>query len=106
MKWCKWAVFTIGFLALLIGFGIALNSLQEYQPIVLALLGVLGLAVILLISIAVTRENERWMALLLSGILISGFSAMTIFSIGLLIFPIALLLVCISVWKLRHNQVG
>ena len=107
MKWYKWAAFIIGILALIIMLGITANNLQSYDPIRLVLLVIFGLVIMLLVFIGVkTRNNERWMALLLLGILLLGFSALTIFSVGLFIAPIALFLAIMSAWKLVHKNAG
>ncbi|MDD4924647.1 MAG: hypothetical protein PHF74_07460 [Dehalococcoidales bacterium] len=105
MKWYKWAAFMIGILALLVMFGITVNNQQSYESIRLALLVIFGLVVMLLVLIGIkASENERWMALLLLGILLLGFSALTIFSVGLFTTPIALFLTIMSAWKLVHKK--
>jgi low temperature requirement protein LtrA len=107
MKWYKWAAFIIGILVLLAMLGITVSNHQSYESAGLALLVIFGLVVMLFILIgAKTRENERWMALLLLGILLLGFSALTIFSVGLFTTPIALFLTVMAVWKLVHKKAG
>ena len=107
MKRHKWIAFIIGCLTLLVTVGIALARQGEARylfatPIILT---VFGLMVAFLIFVSVlNREKERWTGLLLVAILLLGFSALSIFSIGLFLAPIALFLLGISIWKLVHQR--
>ncbi|OGO39531.1 MAG: hypothetical protein A2147_04285 [Chloroflexi bacterium RBG_16_57_8] len=65
----------------------------------------LGVAVLLLATIF-GKMTERWTAWALAAILLLVFSMLSAFSIGLLTWPLALLLLTLSLWKLLHSRRG
>lgn len=66
-----------------------------------ALLFVLGFLVAAAVFV---RDNRRWTILAATAIVLLGFSALTIFSIGLGTAPLALILLGISLWKLARRR--
>src|ERR1039457_5453207 len=103
MRRYKWIAFVIGCLALLsvIGIAIARQGEARYLFATRIILTILGLAAaFLLIAGILNADRERWVRLLLFAILLIGFSAIAIFSIGLFIAPIASILFAVASWKL------
>ena len=84
--------------------------MRQGQPIyttpVNILLGVAGALFVALVFIGIFLENkERWTVFTLVAILLTLFSALFIFSIGLFIAPVALFLLGFSLWKLFHHGI-
>jgi hypothetical protein len=106
-------IFTIGIFALITILWLGLARPGEpattvqptYVKTVDFLLGALGavIAVLVFMGIFVSGE-ERWMALALVATLLLLFSVLAIFSIGIFIAPVALLLLGFSLWKYRHSE--
>ena len=107
MKRYGMIAFIIGCIAFLTAVGVAIARQGEARylfatPIILT---VFGLAVVYLVFISVlNRGRERWIGLLLAGIFLLGFSALSIFSIGLYIAPVALFVLGMSTWKLVRQR--
>jgi len=101
-------IFTVGCIILLAAFGIGWANWGEFANqigIMQILMGALGFAVILLVAMGIlSRDKERWTALVLVAILALGFSGLTFASIGIIVAPIALLLLGFSLWRLLRRQ--
>jgi hypothetical protein len=82
-------IFTVGCAILLAAFAIGWadwGELANRAGIVQFLMGVLGLAVVLLVAMGIqSKYKERWTALLFVAILLFGFSAFTFASIGIIV---------------------
>ncbi len=100
--------FAIGCIILFATFGIGWANWWELTNrigIVQILMGALGIMVVLLIVMGVlSKDKERWTALVFVAVLALGFSGLTIASIGIIMAPVALLLLGFSLWRLRHRQ--
>ena len=72
------------------------------------LLALTGMAVVLMIvlAIATTDANVRWLAAALIGVVALMFSGLTILSIGILIGPFALALTVVSIAMLVRNSLN
>lgn len=69
------------------------------------LLGVAGTLFVVLVLMGIFFERkERWTVFTLVAILLILFSALSIFSIGIFIAPVALILLGIALWKLLHHR--
>jgi hypothetical protein len=84
--------------------------IRQGQPIYITpvniLLGVAGALFVTLVLMGIFLGNkERWTVFTLVAILLTLFSALSIFSIGLFIAPVALFLLGFSLWKLFHHRV-
>ncbi len=101
-------IFAVGCAILFAAFGIGWadwGKLANRIGIMQILMGALGVVVVLLVvSGILSRGKERWTALLFVAILLLGFSALTVASIGIIVAPIGLLLLGFSIWRLLHRQ--
>ena len=102
-------IFAVGCLILFAAFAIGYANWGEFSNrigIMQILMGALGAVVLFLAVMSIpNRGKARWTALILCAILLLGFSALTIFSIGIFMAPVALLLLGFSIWKSRHTKV-
>ncbi len=102
--------FIVGCAVLFAAFGIGWadwGKLPNQVIVMQILMGALAVMVVLLVAMGVlSKGRERWTALTLGAILLLGFSALIFFSLGWLMAPAALLLLGLSVWKLkqRHSE--
>ncbi len=100
------ALFAAGSACLVAAFGITwargLDPAEErFHPVIWILLGGLGASVALTVLWGVFATGQaRWLAFSLVAILVLGFSALTIFSVGILVAPLGLLLLGFSLGKL------
>ncbi|MDD4859007.1 MAG: hypothetical protein PHR56_02225 [Dehalococcoidales bacterium] len=108
------AIFTLACFALivllLLGLGRQGEETYVTQPSNInssyILLGIAGGLFVALVLMGIFLEGkERWKVLTLAAILLILFSALSIFSIGIFLAPIALLLLGFSIWKIRSNKV-
>lgn len=103
-------IFAVGCAILFAAFGIGWANwwqLSNRIGVVRALMGALGvMAVLLLVMGILSRDKKRWTALALDAILVLGFSALTLFSVGLLTAPVALALLAFSLWRLVRRRTG
>ena len=101
------ASFVVGCAVLLAAFGIGWANWWELANrigVVQTLMGALGVVVALLVAMGVlSKGKERWTALVLVAILAIGFSGLTIASTGIIVAPVALLLLGLFLWRL-HRQ--
>ena len=101
-------IFAVGCILLFAAFAIGYanwGGLANRIGIVQILMGTLGIAVLTLVAISIlNRGKARWTVLTLCAILLLGFSALIIFSVGWLIAPVALIMLVFSIWKLQHIQ--
>jgi len=101
------AIFTLACFALL---AILLLALMRHgEPIYVTqtyiVLGVAGTLFVILVSMGIFFEGkERWRVFILVAILLILFSALTIFSIGLFVAPIALCLLGFALWKHHRTK--
>ena len=81
---------------------------SDFEIVVRQLLAaIVAVAVIALVIIGATNSSrERWQAFLLAALLVLGFSALTIFSIGFILAPISLAFLIISIMRLARNPSG
>jgi hypothetical protein len=108
MKRHKWFAFILGCLTLLSIIGVILlrqgeATLLFAPPVIFTIFGIVILYLVL--TSILNNAKERWLDLLLVGILLLGFSVLSIFSIGLYIAPVALFLLGLSIWKLLHQRI-
>ena len=87
-----------------------LGLMRQGEPIYITpvniLLGIAGALFVALVLMGIFLEGkERWKVFTLVAILLILFSALSIFSIGIFIAPVALLLLGFSIWKSRRNKV-
>ncbi len=100
------AFFAAGSACLVAAFGITwarwLDPAEErFHPVIWILLGGLGVSLALKVLWGVfATERARWLAFSLVAILVLGFSALTILSVGILVAPLGLLLLGFSLGKL------
>ena len=98
----------MGCAILLTAFGIGWadwGGLANRIGIMQILMGALGVMVVLLVILGIlSRGRERWTSLTLGAILLLGFSALTIFSVGMFVAPVGLFLLGFSIWKLLHHR--
>ena len=100
------AFFAAGFAFLIAAFGITwarwLDPTEERSHTVIRiLLGGLGASLALTVSWGVFATGKaRWLAFSLVATLVLGFSALTIFSVGILVAPLGLLLLGFSLGRL------
>ncbi len=101
------AVFALACFALL---GILLLALmRQGEPVYITpvnvLLGVAGALFVSLVLMGIFfQRRERWNVFLLVAILLILFSALSVFSIGIFIAPVALFLLGFSIWKVWHYR--
>ena len=103
------AIFVLACFALvaILWLGLARNGEPVYIAPVNILLGVAGALFVALVMMGIFFESkERWIVFTLVAILLILFSALTIFSIGLFIAPVALFLLGFSIWKLSRHRTG
>ncbi len=107
-KLCLLISFIVGCAVLFAAFGIGWadwGKLPNQVIVMQTLMGALAVVVVLLAVMGVLcRGKERWTALALGAILILGFSALTFFSVGWLIAPVALALLVFSLWRLLRRR--
>ncbi len=101
------AVFALACFALAIILFLAF--MRHGQPTYIApvniLLGVAGILFVILVMMGIFFERkERWTVFTLVAILLILFSALSIFSIGIFVAPVALLLLGFSILKFRHYR--
>lgn len=101
------AIFVLACFALIAT--LLLGLMREGEPIyitpVYILLAVTGILFIALVIMGIFFEGkERWTIFTLVAILLILFSALSIFSIGLFIAPVALFLLGFSLWKWFHHR--
>jgi hypothetical protein len=101
------AIFTMACLALIAIFLLAF--LRQGEPIYITpinvLFGISGAGFVALVLMGIfLGGKERWTVFILVAILLLLFSALTIFSIGIFVAPVALILLGISLWKLLHRK--
>jgi hypothetical protein len=78
---------------------------EVYNPVIFALVGGLALSVLFMLFWGVSATGRwRWTAFVLVAILILGFSALTIFSIGAFTGIVGLLLLGFSLGKLFSQR--
>lgn len=106
MKMLRLVSFIVGCATIFAAFGIGWANWGELANrigIMQILMGVLGVMVVLLVVLGIlSRGKERWTSLTLGAILLLGFSALTLFSVGIFVAPVALILLGISLWKLHR----
>ena len=74
---------------------------ETYNPVIFTLIGGMAVSTLFMLFWGVSaRGRPRWTAFALVAILILGFSAPLIFSIGILMGPVGLLLLGFSLGKL------
>jgi ABC-type transport system involved in cytochrome c biogenesis permease subunit len=101
------AIFALAGFALVAS--LVLGLMREGEPIyivpVYILLGIAGVLVIALVMMGIFFEGkERWTIFTLAAILLILFSALSIFSMGIFIVPVALLLLGFSIWKWKSRR--
>ena len=100
------AFFAAGSACLVAAFGITwgrwLDPAEErFHPVIWILSGGLGASLALTVLWGVFATGQaRWLAVSLVAILVLGSSALTIFSVGILVAPLGLLLLGFSLGKL------
>jgi uncharacterized membrane protein len=68
-------------------------------------MGALVVAVLFLAVMAfLSKGKDRWIAFILVSALLLGFSVLSLFSIGLMVAPLALFLLVFSLLKLRRGK--
>ena len=101
------AIFALACFALIAS--LVLGLMRGGEPIYIApvnvLLGVAGALLVALVMMGIFFEGkERWKIFTLVAILLILFSALSIFSIGLFMAPVALFLLGLSLWKQFHHR--
>ena len=103
-----WVVFIIGCAILIIAFGLGwaewggefAGNMGIVSVLIGALVFILGF---LVASVILIKDRQKWLALALASVLLLGFSAFTIFSVGLVTAPLSFIFLVIALWKLlRH----
>ena len=101
-------IFVVGCIILFAAFGIGFTKWDELthrDGIVQILMGALGVTdLVLMVRGILGGGKERWTAFTLGAILLLGFSAFSIFSVGFFIAPAALLLLGFSLGKLLQRE--
>jgi uncharacterized membrane protein len=68
-------------------------------------MGALVVAVLFLAVMAfLSKGKDKWIAFILVSALLLGFSVLSLFSIGLMVAPLALFLLVFSLLKLRRGK--
>jgi len=105
------AIFTAGVSVLVAIIWLAITSPREitgtsiYPDVIVLLDGAFGLVTAALVYLSMFLSGkERWTALMLAAILLLLFSILAIFSIGIFIAPVGLLLLGLSLWKLAQRS--
>jgi hypothetical protein len=105
------AIFALGVLILvaIIWRGITgpriITGTSIYPDVTVVLIGAFALVTGALVYLSMSLNGkERWTALMLAAILILLFSILAIFSIGIFIAPVGLLLLGVSLWKRFHYR--
>jgi hypothetical protein len=83
------------------GWGEFANQIGLVQILMGAIVFILGL---LVANVILIKDKQRWMALALTAILLLGFSVFSIFTLGLITAPVALILLGIALWKLLRRE--
>ena len=98
----------VGLAILVAAFGIGWANWGEFTSrtlVMQTLTGALAAVVVFLLAMGILNKGkERWRALTLDAILLLGFSALILFSLGWLFAPVALLLLGLSLWRLLRYQ--
>jgi len=101
-------IFAIGCIILFAAFAIGWANwaeLPDRTGIMQVLMGSIGVIALFLATMTILNSGKtRWTALTLCAILLLGFSALLIFSVGWLIAPAALVILVFSISKLKTNQ--
>ena len=105
------AIFALGVLVLVAIIWLGITSPQIitepsiYPDVIYFLDGAFGLVTAALVFMSIFLEGkERWTALMLAAILLLLFSILAIFSIGIDIAPVGLLLLGLSLWNRLHYR--
>ena len=102
-------IFAVGCIILIAAFAIGYANLGDFAHrigIMQILMGAIGVIVLILAAMSILNNGKsRWTALTQCSIVLLGFSALTFFSIGLLIAPAALIMLVFSIWKLHTVKV-
>ena len=102
------ALFAAGVANLLIAFAVfwaGWLKIGQNRSLPRVFMGTLGVLVVFMVQWAVAVDGKlRWVAVGLIAILVLGFSALTIASIGILIAPVGLVLFAFSLWKIFRSS--
>jgi hypothetical protein len=103
MRYASLGILFAGGFALLVA-GVLFGWLMHGHFSVLVIRALMaGLGVVLAVMLVQAFRGtytERWVTLLLVGVLLLGFSIFVIFSFGILTLPVAIILLALSVFKL------
>ena len=93
-------------LAAILFLGLMRHGEPTYIGPVNILLGIAGALFVALVLMGIFLEGtEQWRVFTLVAILLILFSALSIFSIGIFIAPVALFLLGFSIWRFKRNKV-